>query len=121
MIPAEIAQVFQNIVNNALDTLNTIDHGKMKISSGIQNEQIFFEVTDNGPGIPKEIHERIFEPFFTTKIKREEILGKSDIPIGTGLGLWMCQETVKSYGGHITLTSTSGQGAAFYVFLPKCD
>src|SRR5262249_37108056 len=70
--------------------------------------EVTIEVTDSGPGIPKELVSRIFDPFFTTK----------PVGIGTGLGLWICQGIITSLGGQIEVESTPGSGATFRVRLP---
>ena len=63
-------------------------------------------VTDDGPGIATELHERIFEPFFTTKT------------FGTGLGLAMVQSIARAHGGTVSLRSAPGTGAEFSILLP---
>ncbi|MEL7486024.1 MAG: ATP-binding protein, partial [Pseudomonadota bacterium] len=69
---------------------------------------VAIEVSDNGPGVSKEIADKIFDPFFTTK---EE--GK-----GTGLGLSTVYGIIGQMGGAIHLESAEGKGATFTIFLP---
>ncbi len=69
---------------------------------------VVLEVEDTGVGIPREIADRIFEPFFTTKGPTK----------GTGLGLSTVQGIVRSHGGFVTVSSESGQGSRFQVYLP---
>ena len=64
-------------------------------------------VTDNGSGVPPDVHLRVFEPFFTTK----------SVGQGTGLGLATCASVVRQAGGFIGLTSSSS-GTTFEVHLP---
>ena len=66
------------------------------------------EVRDNGPGIPADAMSKIFEPFFTTKPVGE----------GTGLGLATVYGIVKQADGWIDVSSPSGSGAVFRIFLP---
>jgi CheY-like chemotaxis protein len=65
-------------------------------------------VSDTGSGMTPEIKEHIFDPFFTTKDK-----GK-----GTGIGLSLTYDIIKSYGGIITVQSTPDQGSTFDVLIP---
>ncbi|SFC08852.1 His Kinase A (phospho-acceptor) domain-containing protein [Tropicimonas isoalkanivorans] len=65
-------------------------------------------ISDNGPGIPSEIHGRIFDPLFTTKSK-----GK-----GTGVGLAFCHRVMTAHGGAIQLDRGSAKGATFLIDLP---
>jgi signal transduction histidine kinase len=117
VIPAEIAQVFHNIVINALDAMNHTENRQMVVRSGKEGTDICIEVTDNGEGIAEDIQNRIFDPFFTTKTKKEHPRNVSQL-IGTGLGLWMCRETLKTYGGSICFESKPGQGTAFFIHIP---
>jgi signal transduction histidine kinase len=66
------------------------------------------EVTDDGVGIPAELHERVFDPAFT---------GHGDVG-GTGLGLAIVRHVVRSLGGRVVVRSEVGRGSAFEVRLP---
>ena len=78
----------------------------------VDNERGFahLEVTDNGPGIPPELHGRIFEPF-----KRAVATGHHD---GLGLGLYIVRSIVQQLGGAVHVESRPGSGATFVVELP---
>lgn len=66
-------------------------------------------ISDNGPGIPKEIRSRIFDPFFTTK----------EVGAGTGVGLAVSHGIIESHGGTIDVESGAEQGATFTITLPQ--
>jgi PAS domain S-box-containing protein len=107
LVPDQIAQVFINILLNAVDAL----HGKRgTITSEVErdSEHVRIAITDNGQGIAPENLAKIFEPFFTTKPVGE----------GTGLGLWVSYGIVRSFGGDITVASAWGQGTSFTIILP---
>ncbi|HEX7284792.1 MAG TPA: ATP-binding protein [Candidatus Angelobacter sp.] len=111
--PAELRQVFSNLVLNALEAVP--DSGKViirvkQLQEGDHAKGIQVTVADNGPGIPRENIPRIFEPFFSTKESK-----------GTGLGLWVSQGIVQKHGGRIrvrTRTDAAHHGTWFLVFLP---
>jgi signal transduction histidine kinase len=65
-------------------------------------------ISDNGPGIPKDIIPRIFDPFFTTK----------PVGSGTGLGLSISHGIITEHGGSITVESAEGEGTTFTIELP---
>lgn len=67
------------------------------------------EVRDTGSGILPEVLDKIFQPFFTTKPEDK----------GTGLGLPVAREIVKSYGGNLAVDSTVGAGTTFRFDLPR--
>ncbi len=72
---------------------------------------VLIEMTDTGVGIPKENLARIFDPFFSTK----------EVGSGTGLGLSTVYGIVKQTGGFVFVSSAAGQGAAFQIYLPRCE
>ncbi|NTV69017.1 MAG: PAS domain-containing protein [Azonexaceae bacterium] len=106
-VPAQINQVFMNLLVNAAQA---IEHqGKIFVRSGSENKQVWFEIEDTGKGMTEEVRNRIFEPFFTTKP-----VGK-----GTGLGLSISYDIiVKKHGGHMDVRSTPGHGTCFRIWLP---
>lgn len=106
-IPGEINQVLMNLITNAIEAvIKKGAEGRIRIETRAEKGWVVIEVTDNGPGIPRENIERIFEPFFTTKEK------------GTGLGLAICHEIVQRHEGSILVESEPGNGAKFTVRLP---
>lgn len=73
-----------------------------------RKEGVKISIKDNGSGIPKAVREKIFQPFFTTKPTGE----------GTGLGLSLTYDIIKTHGGEISVKSEEGEGSEFTVFLP---
>lgn len=114
--PAELRQVFTNIIANAAEATGsggTVSIRARKVeasrteSGEVQPAGALVEVVDNGPGIPPEVMERLFQPFFTTKGER-----------GTGLGLWVSQGIVHKHGGKLQLVNNNGaRGTTACVFL----
>jgi len=119
--PAQLEQVILNLALNArdamprggvlsLETCNiVVDAAMARQHPGLlPGAYVRLWVADTGQGMSPEVMTRIFEPFFTTKES-----GK-----GSGLGLSTVYGIVKQSGGCITVTSESGRGAAFGVYLP---
>ena len=75
----------------------------------MDENNIHFQISDTGCGIPKEIQSKIFEPFFTTKET-----GK-----GTGLGLAIVAQVVEEHQEKIRMESKPGTGTTFTVCLPR--
>ncbi|MCS6794003.1 MAG: ATP-binding protein [Oscillatoriaceae bacterium SKW80] len=116
--PAELNQVFMNLITNAIDALEYSDNRngektekKPTIVISVQkidSDRVRIAIWNNGPAIPAEIIDKIFDPFFTTKP-----VGK-----GTGLGLYICYQIIEKHGGKIEVSSDSKQGTEFAVVLP---
>lgn len=114
--PAQLNQVFMNIIANAIDALEESSHDskKEKIpqiliqTQKLDSSQILVRICDNGPGIPSAIQNKLFDPFFTTKEP-----GK-----GTGIGLAICYQIVEKHRGKIEVISSLGGGAEFAIALP---
>ncbi|MEG4291752.1 GAF domain-containing protein [Microcoleus sp. C2C3] len=108
---SQINQVFYNLIDNALDALQSaLKPGELTIRSWqSEPDWVTISVRDTGSGIPPEIQDKIFDPFFTTKP-----VGK-----GTGLGLSVCyQVIVQAHGGKLSCVSQVGEGTEFIVELP---
>ncbi len=105
----ELQQVFLNIVNNAHHAMKSMDgHRKLSVKTERDPSAVRIHFQDSGVGIPKTDLQRIFEPLFTTKEKG----------VGTGLGLSVCYDIIREYGGTIYVASESGKGTCFIVELP---
>lgn len=103
--PNQIEQVLLNLLKNALEA--TESQGKIRVSSGTRDAQVWFAVQDTGKGMPEDVLEKIFHPFYTTKHK------------GTGLGLAVINKIITDHHGTITVDSVAGSGSTFTVRLPK--
>lgn len=101
---AELEQVFNNIIANALYEMQQGGALGLRLSHDAQSIQV--DISDTGKGIASENLSQIFDPFYTTKAK------------GTGFGLSVVLRIVKTYGGRISVDSPSGQGTVFHIQLP---
>ncbi len=107
--PNQIEQVLVNLIGNAIQVLNGRPKPRaLTIRTEAAGNFIRMIVTDNGPGIPREILGQIFDPFFTTKP-----LGK-----GTGLGLTISNTIIQEHRGRIQVENQPTGGAKFTVELP---
>ena len=109
-IPDRIAQVFHNLVDNALSFSNKGSHIEISLWSGKRGAII--EVKDNGPGIPKESLNKVFERFYTYR-PHDKNFGNN-----SGLGLSICKQIVKAHGGSIVAANRENGGAIFTVVFP---
>lgn len=105
---AQLQQVFLNIINNAIDAIGKDGEIMINTRSIDKIHSISIEISDNGPGIPKEVLQKIFDPFFTTK----------EVGKGTGLGLSISYSIIEKLGGRIMVASEEGKGTTFTIYLP---
>ncbi|MDB9312660.1 ATP-binding protein [Spirulina sp. CS-785/01] len=109
--PAQLNQVFLNLLNNALEALMetpSIPRKQITITTQATEQEIKITIGDNGNGISPDIQRKLFDPFFTTKP-----VGK-----GTGLGLAICYQIIEQHHGKITVNSRLGEGSEFMITLP---
>lgn len=105
-----LRQVFMNLIGNAV-LHHHQETGRISISVRETSDRFEFAVTDDGPGIAPEFHERIFEMF--------RRLRRHDEVEGTGLGLAIVRKFVRRFGGDITVRSTPGEGSTFQFSWPR--
>lgn len=109
---SEINEVILNIIVNAAQAIKELESKEkrfIKIKTYQDDDTVYCEIEDNGPGIPEEIRGKIFDPFFTTKEP-----GK-----GTGLGLNIAYDIITNkHEGNIEVISEVGKGTKFILALP---
>jgi PAS domain S-box-containing protein len=109
-----LGQVFVNLLVNAAQAIPEGDPGAhvIRLSAARSTEGgVAISVQDSGAGIAPAHLARVFDPFFTTK----------PVGLGTGLGLWVCQNIVTALGGSLSVESELGRGTTFRVVLPAAE
>jgi len=115
IIPQDIGRVILNLISNAFYAVNERSkqgaagyEASVEVRTRKEGNRVLITVKDNGNGIPQKILDKIFQPFFTTKPTGQ----------GTGLGLSLSYDIVKSHGGELRVETKEGEGSAFVVKLP---
>jgi two-component system phosphate regulon sensor histidine kinase PhoR len=105
-----IQQVLVNLIDNAIK--HSPAGATVLVLLEFEDQSVRLSVSDVGPGIPAEDHEKIFEPFFRrgSELRRETQ--------GTGLGLSIVRHAIEAHGGSIKVESEPGQGSRFVLMLP---
>ncbi len=99
-------RVFMNIINNAVDAIDSDSGGNIRLSSTTNNNTLMLMFYDSGSGIPEDMLERLFMPFQTTKAK------------GTGLGLSIVYKLVQAHGFRINVDTDSQTYTEFIIEIP---
>ncbi len=115
LLYANLQNLEQIVLNLLINAIQSIEHSKglVQIKTGFRTEDqaVTIEVTDNGRGINPAVGEKIFDPFVTDRQAEG----------GTGLGLSVTYNLVKSHNGDIFFESKAGQGTTFTVVLPTSE
>ena len=103
-----LAQVWQNIIGNALKFTNP--NGKIKVFMESNDKYIVIDIIDNGIGIDEATQARIFEKFYQGD--------KSHTIKGNGLGLALSKQIIELHNGSISVSSQKDKGSKFTISLP---
>lgn len=107
-----LQRAFSNLLDNAIKY--TDPGGQITVQMIKKNDSIVaIQVTDTGPGIALQFHERIFDRFFRAESSRTSP--------GSGLGLSFARAIVREHKGDIQVQSSPGKGACFTLTLPYCN
>lgn len=104
-----LGQVFANLINNAIKHHHR-DQGTVRVSWHARGKWLEFAVTDDGPGIAPQYHDKIFTIFQTLKAR--------DDFESTGVGLAVVKKIIETEKGRVWLTSAVGEGTTFYFTWP---
>jgi PAS domain S-box-containing protein len=110
---ARTRQVLTNLVDNAIKY--SPQGGRIELGVEADDEHARFTVRDEGLGIPLGEQRRIFEKFYRLDPDHRRGIG------GSGLGLYICRELVRSMNGRIWVESDPGKGATFTFELPVAE
>jgi len=123
MDKSKIGQILLNLCSNSAYAMRlkggkiTIEVDSIKIDAELaksmeleKGRYVVLRVSDEGCGIPKELHQRIHDPYFTTKPVGE----------GTGLGLWTVHGIAREHRGQVHVESVENEGTTIEVYFPFC-
>ena len=107
IIRAGLINILENAMEACIEDTRDIRH-TIRFSTRVDEAHVYFDISDNGPGIDRAEAGKIFQLFNSTKGKR-----------GTGIGLFVTRKAILKHGGAIEVDSDSGEGATFCIALPR--
>jgi len=115
VVPQDIRRVILNVINNAFYAVDEKRkqndrefEPKVTIATKKTGNVVLISIMDNGNGISQKVRDKIFQPFFTTKPTGQ----------GTGLGLSLSYDIVRTHGGELKVETKEGEGSEFIIILP---
>jgi signal transduction histidine kinase len=105
----EIVQVLVNLIGNAVDEVEQVGGGRVRVRTAAAGDQVLITVADTGRGLPKRVRDNLFAPFISSKPAGR----------GTGLGLSICKSIVDAHGGTISVETAPDHGTVFTIALPR--
>ncbi|MCB9436990.1 MAG: GAF domain-containing protein [Anaerolineales bacterium] len=109
----QLQQAYSNFISNAIKY--TPDGGKITVRVWSEAQRLYFEVEDNGYGVPEERRGRLFERFY-----RANAPGTENIK-GTGLGLSLVKSVIERHGGEVYYKAATPSGSIFGAWIPLHD
>jgi signal transduction histidine kinase/transcriptional regulator with GAF, ATPase, and Fis domain len=107
--PKRLTLVFVNLLENAVDAMRGM--GEIHLSGKTLDQRVEVRVSDTGPGISPELHERIFELNYSSR--------SGETPGRLGFGLWWVKTLMARFGGSVNVESDGRSGTTFVLLLPR--
>jgi signal transduction histidine kinase len=104
---AALSSALVNFLENGVDACEGRENGRLTLSAEHSDAGLVITVSDNGMGMDRETRDKIFTLFFSSKGKR-----------GTGIGLFISNQTIEQHGGSIRVESAPHEGSTFIITLP---
>lgn len=102
---SQLKQILINVILNSIDAIE--DNGFIEIDTYTLDKKNTIIISDNGPGIPKEVINKMFEPFYSSK------------NTGFGIGLTITDRLIRENKGDISIESEIGEGTKVIINLPN--
>lgn len=109
--PRRLTLVFVNLLENAVDAMHGV--GSIHISGETLEQHVEVRVSDTGPGISPDLHDRIFELDYSSR--------SGETPGRLGFGLWWVKTLMTRFGGSVNVESDGRSGTSFILRLPLME